>query len=34
MSARLGVDLGATWLRACLAVDGRAAWTARVPAAG
>ncbi len=32
MSARLGVDLGATWLRACLAVDGREVWTSRVPA--
>ncbi|MBI3563901.1 MAG: hypothetical protein HY079_01740, partial [Elusimicrobia bacterium] len=32
MSRRLGVDLGATWLRACLAEDGRAVWTARVPA--
>ncbi len=32
MSAALGVDLGATWLRACLAEDGRPLWTARVPA--
>lgn len=32
MSARLGVDLGATWLRACLNVDGTAAWDRRVPA--
>lgn len=32
MSARLGVDLGATWLRACLNVGGTAAWTERVPA--
>ncbi len=32
MSAALGVDLGATWLRACLAVDGRESWTARDPA--
>lgn len=32
MSSRLGVDLGATWLRACLAVDGRARWSAREPA--
>jgi hypothetical protein len=32
VSAALGVDLGATWLRACLARDGRAAWTARLPA--
>jgi glucosamine kinase len=32
MSARLGVDLGATWLRACLNIDGAAAWTERVPA--
>jgi hypothetical protein len=32
VSASLGVDLGATWLRACLAEDGRASWTARVPA--
>ncbi|HXT01741.1 MAG TPA: hypothetical protein VN915_13790 [Elusimicrobiota bacterium] len=28
----LGVDLGATWLRACLAEDGRELWSARVPA--
>jgi glucosamine kinase len=33
MSAALGVDLGATWLRACLAEDGREVWDARVPAA-
>ncbi len=32
MSARLGVDLGATWLRACLTQDGREVWTARLPA--
>jgi len=32
VSARLGVDLGATWLRACLAADGRAAWTVSRPA--
>ncbi|MFI5348439.1 MAG: hypothetical protein ACHQ2Z_02755 [Elusimicrobiota bacterium] len=32
MSAVLGVDLGATWLRACLADDGREVWSARVPA--
>jgi hypothetical protein len=32
VSAALGVDLGATWLRACLAVDGREAWTERLPA--
>ena len=31
MSA-LGIDLGATWLRACLAEDGRELWNARVPA--
>ncbi|MFI5347151.1 MAG: hypothetical protein ACHQ51_12330 [Elusimicrobiota bacterium] len=31
MSAALGVDLGATWLRACLAHDG-AVRTARIPA--
>jgi hypothetical protein len=34
VSAALGVDLGATWLRACLAESGREAWTARVPAVG
>ena len=28
----LGIDLGATWLRACLAEDGREAWNVRVPA--
>ena len=33
MSTRLGVDLGATWLRACLAEDGRHRWTRRVHAA-
>lgn len=33
MSLRLGVDLGATWLRACLNDGGRAAWTQRAPAA-
>jgi hypothetical protein len=32
VSAALGVDLGATWLRACLAAEGRELWTARVPA--
>ncbi|MFI5362632.1 MAG: hypothetical protein ACHQ49_11735 [Elusimicrobiota bacterium] len=32
MKAALGVDLGATWLRACLAVDGRESWNVRVPA--
>ena len=32
MTAALGVDLGATWLRACLAVDGRAVWSERLPA--
>lgn len=32
MSVRLGVDLGATWLRACLAVGGREAWRDRRPA--
>lgn len=32
MSLRLGVDLGATWLRACLNDGGRAAWTQRAPA--
>jgi hypothetical protein len=32
VSASLGVDLGATWLRACLAENGKALWTARVPA--
>lgn len=32
MSTRLGVDLGATWLRACLAEHGAAAWSRRVPA--
>ena len=30
--AALGVDLGATWLRACLTADGREVWSARVPA--
>ncbi len=29
MTARLGVDLGATWLRACLAEGGRVRWTER-----
>jgi len=29
VSLRLGVDLGATWLRACLADGDRAAWIAR-----
>jgi glucosamine kinase len=32
VSLRLGVDLGATWLRACLAEDGEALWTQRAPA--
>lgn len=32
MTARLGVDLGATWLRACLCENGRARWTERRPA--
>lgn len=32
MTARLGVDLGATWLRACLCEGGRARWTERLPA--
>jgi len=32
VSAALGVDLGATWLRACLASGGREVWAARVPA--
>jgi hypothetical protein len=32
VSAALGVDLGATWLRACLAADGREIWSARIPA--
>jgi hypothetical protein len=32
VKAALGVDLGATWLRACLAVDGRLAWSERRPA--
>jgi N-acetylglucosamine kinase-like BadF-type ATPase len=32
MTARLGVDLGATWLRACLASGGRALWTERTHA--
>ena len=32
MSAVLGVDLGATWLRLCLAQNGRHLWTERVPA--
>lgn len=31
-TARLGVDLGATWLRACLSDGTRALWTARAPA--
>src|SRR5258708_1819711 len=30
--AVLGADLGATWLRLCLAENGRARWTAGVPA--
>jgi hypothetical protein len=32
MSAQLGVDLGATWLRLCLADNGRKKWTLRLPA--
>lgn len=32
MNAALGVDLGATWLRACLACNGRLVWAERVPA--
>lgn len=32
MTSRLGVDLGATWLRACLSDGERALWTERVPA--
>lgn len=32
MTARLGVDLGATWLRACLSDGTRARWTERVHA--
>jgi hypothetical protein len=32
VSADLGVDLGATWLRACLAENGRLAWSERRPA--
>lgn len=32
MTARLGVDLGATWLRACLSDGRRALWTRRVSA--
>lgn len=32
MTSRLGVDLGATWLRACLAEGGRARWTERTHA--
>lgn len=32
MTARLGVDLGATWLRACLAEGARALWSERVRA--
>lgn len=32
MTRRLGVDLGATWLRACLSDGRRALWTERVPA--
>jgi hypothetical protein len=32
VSAEFGIDLGATWLRACLAEDGREVWSARVPA--
>jgi len=29
VSADLGIDLGATWLRACLAEDGRRTWSGR-----
>ena len=32
MTARLGVDLGATWLRACLSDGKKALWTERVRA--
>lgn len=32
MTARLGVDLGATWLRACLSNGKRAVWTERAHA--
>jgi len=32
MTARLGVDLGATWLRACLSDGARALWTERTHA--
>lgn len=32
MTARLGVDLGATWLRACLSDGARALWTERAHA--
>ena len=32
MTARLGVDLGATWLRACLSDGRKALWTERVHA--
>jgi glucosamine kinase len=32
MTARLGVDLGATWLRACLCDGGKVLWTERVHA--
>ncbi len=32
MSLRLGVDLGATWLRACLCDDGKVLWTERLHA--
>ncbi len=32
MTTRLGVDLGATWLRVCMARDGREIWTSRAPA--
>ena len=31
-SVALGVDLGATWLRACLAEGGAEVWSAKVPA--
>ncbi len=32
MSADLGVDLGATWLRACLVENGKLLWSERRPA--
>lgn len=33
MKTSLGVDLGATWLRACCAESGRALWNVKTPAA-